>query len=160
MCWKWHIPLTKCGYSSEPKNGQRRKKRKKRSQLARRDRATRPHGQTEADRKRRRWGMGGGTPGWGRSTIFLFCVVKLGWIPPARPPFTEPLEEILLLLPAVIWARSDPLWQLYRTGELHLRKWIHKYTLTFREYTPMDPWGIEHWASSTFLVKKRSLPSS
>lgn len=65
-------------------------------------------------------GKGGGTPGWGRSTIFLFCVVKLGWIPPARPPFTEPLEEILLLVPAVLRPRRSAFGQLHRTGELHL----------------------------------------
>lgn len=61
MCWKWHIPLTKCSTqvfcgAEEWTEG----KRKKRPQLARQDRATRPHGQTEADRKRRRWGMSGG----------------------------------------------------------------------------------------------------
>lgn len=50
-----------------------------------------------------------GTLGWGRSTIFLFCVVKLGWIPPARPPFTEPLEEILLLVPGVLRPHGAPL---------------------------------------------------
>lgn len=60
------------------------------------------------------WGRGGvawvrGTPGLGgRSTIFLFCVVKLGWIPPARPPFTEPLEEILLLVPGVLRPHGAP----------------------------------------------------
>lgn len=65
-------------------------------------------------------GWARGTPGSGRSTIFLFCVVKLGWIPPARPPFTEPLEEILLLVPAVLRPRRDPFGQLHRAGELHL----------------------------------------
>lgn len=62
----------------------------------------------EGEIDRGRWGVGRarGTPGWGRSTIFLFCVVKLGWIPPARPPFTEPLEESLLLVPAVLRPRG------------------------------------------------------
>ena len=85
-----------------------------RPRLARRDKT--PHGQTEAgtgrerDIDRGRWGRGWarGTPGWGRSTIFLFCVVKLGWIPPARPPFTEPLEEILLLVPGVLRPHGAP----------------------------------------------------
>lgn len=48
------------------------------------------------------WARGAPQGGGGGATIFLFCVVKLGWIPPARPPFTEPLEEILLLVPAVL----------------------------------------------------------
>lgn len=79
---------------------------------------TTPHGQKGT---MGRWGgWVRGTPGWGRSTIFLFCVVKLGWIPPARPPFTEPLEEILLLVPGVLRPHGAPLRQLHRTGELHL----------------------------------------
>lgn len=97
-----------------------------RPRLAKRQDTT-PHGQTEAGIERVRYRqrtMGRvwarGTPGWGRSTIFLFCVVKLGWIPPARPPFTEPLEEILLLVPAVLRPSSAPFWQLHCTGELHL----------------------------------------
>lgn len=53
---------------------------------------------------------GGGIDGQGGkpqgSTIFLLCVVKLGWVPPTRPPFTEPLEEVLLLLPAVLCGTS------------------------------------------------------
>lgn len=53
------------------------------------------------------------------STIFLFCVVKLGRVPPTRPPFTEPLEEILLFFSAVF--NSTSLWQLDSTGELDLR---------------------------------------
>lgn len=88
---------------------------------------TRTNRGRDRKRERNRQGTMGrgwvrGTPGWGRSTIFLFCVVKLGWIPPARPPFTEPLEEILLLVPGVLRSHSDPFWQLHRTGELHLRR--------------------------------------
>lgn len=90
---------------------------------------TTPHGRNKRKDKnlidKGQWGAGGwvrGTPGWGRSTIFLFCVVKLGWIPPARPPFTKPLEEILLLVSSVLCPHSAPLCQLYRTGELHLQQ--------------------------------------
>lgn len=61
--------------------------------------------------------------GWGKapqdSTIFLFCVVKLGRVPPTRPPFTKPLEEILLFLSPIF--DSATLRQLHGTGELDLR---------------------------------------
>lgn len=61
--------------------------------------------------------------GWGKapqdSTIFLFCVVNLGRVPPTRPPFTEPLEEILFFLSPIF--DSATLRQLHGTGELDLR---------------------------------------
>lgn len=112
----------------------------KRPRLARPNKTRHHQRQTEArteeERNRQRtmgaWGgrgghgVGeGGTPGWGGSTIFLFCVVKLGWIPPARPPFTEPLEEILLLVPAVLRPYSATFRQLHCTSELHLNTQTH-----------------------------------
>lgn len=76
------------------------------------------HGQAHTQTQRAYCGRGCERTPEG-STIFFLCVVKLGRVPPTRPPFTEPLEEILLFLSPVLDGAT--LRQLHGTGELDLR---------------------------------------